>query len=169
MSTLKSENGDYNEQSSIEAWRTLNQELFKEEKKWQYEVAEMMDRNERILSTMLGGRNRLSFDNVEGLLRHHIKLGGIKSPDRFQEWLDRLHFCPGWKKHLDKEDRLREVAEDEFREMNIITVNAVTATVDRLYNEVRALSKRDFGLLEKKLRDVKYQRLLKLFESWREE
>ncbi len=166
MSNLK--NGGYNERN-IEAWRKLNQDLFKEEGVKQEDVAGKMKVRPSILSIMLGGKDRLSLKNLARLERWHIQSDGIKSSDRFQEWLDCARLCPGYKLDADEEDWLREVAEEEFRLKNIITVNAITAEVNRLYNMVRALSKRDFGSLKEVLRDVNFQRLLKLFELWREE
>jgi len=166
---MRKDEGEEDQRDLCAVWRKLNQDLFKEAKKWQFEVAGMMGVKPSILSTMLGGEDRLSLNNLKELLRCHIQLEGFKSPAKFQEWLDILRFCPGYRLEPEEVDRLREVAEEEFKMKGIVTEKAVATTVYTLYNEVRALSKSDFKLLEDALWNGKFQRLLNLFEDWRRE
>jgi hypothetical protein len=150
-----------------EVWRKLNKDLFKEEGLRQYEFADKVRANWRTtLSTMLGGRDRLGFDNVVELLRYHIQLRGLKLPDRFQIWLVRLRRCPGYKLNDQEAEELRKVANEEFKRMGIPTSDFLSATLDSLCRGIKAADELTYLQWQNQL-DHKYRPLTSYFRSWR--
>jgi len=136
-----------------------------------YEFAEKIGFTDQALSTILGGEKLLSKGNLTKLVRGLIQQGYINSGDEFQEFLDVLQLCPGYKLDDKQENRLREVAGEELKAKGIVTIDAVFATLDKLRKESRALDKWAFSLLENRLCqwDSNCQLLIRLFRSWRQE
>jgi hypothetical protein len=125
------------------------------------------------LSTILGGKDRLSKGNLKKLVCGLVKLGCIKTLAEVGEMLDILHLCSGYKLTDEQENGLRKSAWEALKKLGSVSVNQyleILATMDNLCKEVQGLPLGEFAMLQRELKRVggRFEPMRYVVKQWRE-
>jgi hypothetical protein len=129
------------------------------------DVAKGMELPSSIISTMVGGQDRLSEYYVTKFVQWHISNEFFASGAEFQELLDVFHQCPGYQLDFMQENKLREMAKAE----GIITIDELNVLLVEMDKIVRGFTDKEFEYwaAEQQQKHTQFQPLIGILRSWR--